>query len=113
MNTESVTKGNWKFLVVLPVLLVGLMLAVETVQRNQENRNEAISQIFGSDELNICGTANGLSVLERPFFDLCISGSAIWIDSAVNDGEYRWQCVDEVTGKKDECRAFLEDQLLL
>lgn len=110
-------RWNWKSIVTVWVLALGLVTGVQLVKVNLDNRSKATDEtdniIFDSvsseeGQLELCGNSDGLNVAARPVSDLCIDSSAVWIDSVAAEGVYKWYCVDG-GGNTDECYAFLAD----
>lgn len=99
---QSGLASNFTVVAIL-LLAVSLPITVLLVQKNQENRSNAASEInsefIGSEESDItdisgvCGGADGKNYASRPTNDLCTSGSILWKDSSGNDGSYIWSCV--------------------
>lgn len=110
---ESTIKNNWKLLVGLSILVLGLTYGVKMVQKNQENRSKAAEEVMLQnievEEEGVCGESNGMLVSVRPILDLCSNGLPIWNDSVAEDGEYNWSCVIESNKSTVSCSAFLEE----
>lgn len=94
--------------VAILLLAISLPVTVLLVQKNQENRSNAASEVddYGlsdnEDSLTdggaVCGSADGKRYAVRPTADLCSTGDELWLDSSGNSGNYLWSCVldDEV-----------------
>lgn len=108
-----IKKNNWKLLVGLLILVLGLNYGVQKVQQSQENRSNAASENeLQSTEVkieSICGKSEGKLVSARPISDLCDSGLPVWNDSVAEDGDYNWSCINEDSMSIVACSAFLED----
>lgn len=105
-------KNNWKLLIGLSILVLGLSYGIQMVQQNQENRSKAASEIEveqGMEVESVCGESDGMLVAARPILDLCNSGLPIWNDSVAEDGDYNWSCVGESSESTVSCSAFLEN----
>lgn len=89
--------------VAILLLAISLPVTVLLVQKNQENRSNAASELSDYDFLDeedgltdvsgACGSADGKSYVSRPTSDLCSSGDLLWKDSSGNDGSYLWSCI--------------------
>ena len=106
-------KNNWKLLIGLSILALGLSYGVQMVQRSQENRSKAAGetelQNIEIENGSACGEYEGMLVSVRPILDLCSSGLPIWSDSVAEDGDYNWSCVSESNESTVDCSAFLEE----
>lgn len=91
--------------VAILLLAISLPVTVLLVQKNQENRSNAASEVDDyssldeedglTDVTGACGGADGKNYASRPTNDLCTSGSVLWRDSSGNDGNYLWSCIGE------------------
>lgn len=90
-----------KILLGLIILVLGLVFALDAVQKNQENRSKATGEIVTA----YCGEANGIPTSIRPIDGLCNNSSAIWTDSVAEDGSFNWFCVDSNDTMLAECSA--------
>lgn len=83
-------------------LLVSLPVSVTLVQKNQENRSSAASEVSDeyqideedalTDSHGVCGSADGKTYASRPTYDLCGAGVLSWVDSNGLGGSYEWMC---------------------
>ncbi len=115
---------------VVGLLVLTLVVVAQVVKVNLDNRSKA-DEIDSSDttfkmtdtvsgvyqtsqneeeiaDENMCGEADSESVTSRPTEKLCKKGMPVWVDSVANDGMYKWNCVEDTTGKLSECSALLK-----
>ena len=112
--SKFLVKQSWKSIVTVWLLALGLVTGVQIVKVNLDNRSKASEgDAYVSSDVDqvesMCGEADELPALSRPVENLCRVGTAVWIDSVANEGLYRWECIDEVTGESGECSAVLSN----
>ena len=94
-----------KVLLGLVILVLGLVFALQAVQKNQENRSKAAGE---PGAVSYCGAANGVPASMRPIDGLCNNSSPIWTDSVAEDGSFNWFCADANDTMLAECSANLQ-----
>ena len=94
-----------KVLLGLIILILGLVFALQAVQKNQENRGKVAGE---PGTVVYCGAAHGVSTSIRPVDGLCNNSSPIWTDSVAEDGSFNWFCADANDNMLAECSADLQ-----